>query len=239
MARRASPPSRRTAVLTAVAVLVLAAGILLVRLDRDTQAEPRRPEPGSQKSAPRATAIEGRAGPTSEAAGVPVGFSSDEAGAVAAGVAYATASQRWLYFTDDEIRAAVTEIATPAAAPRLAEDVVADISMAREQLGQSEGRIWWLVRPLGWHVDSFRDGEARVSVWTVTILSAAGVAAPQSEFLTATLDLAWVDGDWRVDGVRDSPGPTPITGPNDQPWDAEPFDRALDGFTRMDGEPVA
>ena len=66
-----------------------------------------------------------------------------------------------------------------------------------------------------------------------------GVAAPQSEYLTATLDLSWVDGDWRGDGVRDTPGPTPITGPHDQPWDAEPFDNALDGFTRMDGESVS
>jgi hypothetical protein len=111
--------------------------------------------------------------------------------------------------------------------------------MAREQLAQSSGPIWWLVRPLAWRVDDFRDTQARVSVWTVTILSAASVAAPQSEFLTVTLDLSWVDGDWRVDGVRDTPGPTPITGPHDQPWDAEPFDQALDGFTRMDGEPVS
>ncbi|MGQ0823768.1 MAG: hypothetical protein ACT4OX_01850 [Actinomycetota bacterium] len=149
---------------------------------------------------------------------------------------YATAPQRWLYFTDDEIRAAIAEIAAPVAVPRLTEDVVGDISMAREQLAQSSGRIWWLVRPLAWRVDSFRDNDARVSVWTVTILSAAGVAAPQSEFMTVTLDLAWVDGDWRVDGVRDTAGPTPMSGPHDQPWDAEPFDRALDGFTRMEGE---
>ncbi|HMQ25916.1 MAG TPA: hypothetical protein PKA98_08005, partial [Acidimicrobiales bacterium] len=113
------------------------------------------------------------------------------------------------------------------------------VSMAREQLAQSSGRIWWLVRPLAWRVDDYRDTNARVSVWTVTILSAAGVAAPQSEFLTVTLDLAWVDGDWRVDAVRDTPGPTPVTGPHDQPWDAEPFDRTLDGFTRMDGEPLS
>jgi hypothetical protein len=170
---------------------------------------------------------------------VPVGFAADEPGAVAAAVAYATASQRWLYFTDDEIEAAIGEIATPVAAPRLTEDVVADISMARDQLAQSQGPIWWLVRPLAWRVEHFRDTEARVSVWTVTILSAAGVAAPQSEFLTVTLDLAWADGDWRVDGARDTPGPTPITGPQDQPWDAEPFDRALEGFTRIDGEQVS
>lgn len=238
MGRPSSPPSRRAAILAAVVLVVLVAGVLFVRLNRGTSGGAEREEMPTAAE-PRPTAPAGVAGPVGEAAGLPVVFARDERGAVAAAVAYATASQRWLYFTDAEIEAAIGEIATPVAAPRLAEDVVADISMARDQLGQSSGRIWWLVRPLAWRVDSFRGIEARVSVWTITILSAAGVAAPQSEYLTVTLDLAWVDGDWRVDGVRDTPGPTPITGPQDQPWDAEPFDRVLDGFTRMDGEAVS
>ncbi len=239
MARQPRLPSRRAAIVAAVAVVVLVAGVFLVRLTGDDPTSSDRHDAPPAEVSPRPTVPAGATGPAGEAAGVPVGFAADEPGAVAAAVAYATASQRWLYFTDAEIEAAIGEIATPVAAPRLAEDVVADISMARDELARSSGRIWWLVRPLAWRVDSFRDTQARVSVWTVTILSAAGVAAPQSEFLTVTLDLAWVDGDWRVDGVRDAPGPTPITGPHDQPWDAEPFDRALDGFTRMDGGPVS
>ena len=237
MSRASNSPSRPWAILAAVAVVALVAGVLLVRLTRDTSHASGRADTAPATS-PRPPAPEGATGPTGAAAGLPVGFAADEPGAVAAAIAYATASQRWLYFNNGEIKTAVAEIATPVAAPRLAEDVVADVSMARDQLARSSGRIWWLVRPLAWRVDSFRDTEARVSVWTVTILSAAGVAAPQSEFLTVTLDLAWVDGDWRVDGVRDTPGPTPITGPKDQPWDAEPFDKALDGFTRMDSEPA-
>jgi hypothetical protein len=235
MAPRPSPPSRRTAIVAAIVMISLVAGVFLVRQTGDSPS-------GSGSDAqtvadePRSAPPADDAGPAGEAAGVPVGFGDDEPGAVAAAVAFATASQRWLYFTDEEIAAAVAEIATPVAAPRLAEDVVADVSMARDQLGQSQGRVWWLVRPLAWRVEDFRYPEARVSVWTVTILSAAGVAAPQSEYVTVSLDLAWVDGDWRVDGVRDTPGPTPITGPQDQPWDAEPFDQALDGFTRIDGE---
>jgi len=239
MARQDTPPSRRTAIIATVVVAALIAGVLLIRLGQDNGSGDDGNDARPAAETPRPTIATGRSGPAGDAAGVPVGFSADEPGAVAAAVAYATASQRWLYFTDEEIEAAVAEIATSVAAPRMAEDVVADVSMAREQLAQSSGPIWWLVRPLAWRVDDYRDTDARVSVWTVTILSAAGVAAPQSEFLTVTLDLSWVDGDWRVDGVRDTPGPTPITGPHDQPWDAEPFDQALDGFTRMDGEPAS
>ncbi|MCB9376389.1 MAG: hypothetical protein H6515_11070 [Microthrixaceae bacterium] len=239
MSGQNTPPSRRTAIIAAVVVVALVAGVLLIRFGQDSDSGSDRNDSRPVVTAPRPTVASGAAGPAGDAAGVPVGFSADEPGAVAAAVAYSTASQRWLYFTDEEIEAAIAEIATPVAAPRLAQDVVADVAMAREQLAQSSGPIWWLVRPLAWRVDDFRDTQARVSVWTVTILSAASVAAPQSEFLTVTLDLSWVDGDWRVDGVRDTPGPTPITGPHDQPWDAEPFDQALDGFTRMDGEPVS
>ena len=234
MSGQNTPPSRRTAIIAATVVVGLVAGVLLIRFGQDSNPGSDRNDSRSAVEAPRPTVASGAAGPAGDAAGVPVGFSADEPGAVAAAVAYCSK-----VITDEEIEAAIAEIATPVAAPRLARDVVADVAMAREQLAQSSGPIWWLVRPLAWRVDDFRDTQARVSVWTVTILSAASVAAPQSEFLTVTLDLSWVDGDWRVDGVRDTPGPTPITGPHDQPWDAEPFDQALDGFTRMDGEPVS
>ena len=232
-------PKRSTVIVASVVTAMIVTGIVFTRfLGSDPTESEETPRPVA--AAPtRPPAPRSEAGPTLERAGIDVGFAADEDGAIAASISYATASQRWLYFSDDEIRAAVDEIATPVAAPRLARDVVADVAMAREQLAQSSGPIWWLVRPLAWRVDDFRDTQARVSVWTVTILSAASVAAPQSEFLTVTLDLSWIDGDWRVDGVRDTPGPTPITGPQDQPWDAEPFDQALDGFTRIDGEPVS
>ena len=233
MTRRSNALSRRTLAFVVVAMLALVAGAFLVRAKRDTSSVADWAEKQPAASSPRSAV------PAGAVAAVPVEYASEERGAVAAAVTYVSASQRWLYFTDDEIQAAVSGIATRAAASRLAEEVVADISMARDQLTKSSGRIWWLVRPLAWRVDDFRDGEARVSVWTVTILSAAGVAAPQSEFVTVTLDLAWIDNDWRVNGVRDTPGPTPITGPHDQPWDAEPFDDALDGFTRVDEDPVS
>ena len=232
-------PKRGTVVLAAIATVMLVAGVTVTRFfggGDDQAGSPTTAESDERTSRPVAPA--GATGPTLERAGLDVGFAADQDGAVAAAVSYATASQRWLYFTDDEIRVAVAEIATPVAAPRMADEVVLDVSAAREELGASPGPIWWLVRPLAWRVEHHDADEARVSVWVVTILSASEVAAPQSEFMTITLDLAWVDGDWRVDGVRDAPGPTPLSGPQDQPWDAVPFDDALDGFTRLDGEAV-
>ncbi|HNA35479.1 MAG: hypothetical protein R2689_05450 [Microthrixaceae bacterium] len=232
-------PKRSTVIVASLATVILVAGVAVTRFSgNDSRSgHPTDPQAAAEPT-PRPPVAEGTPGPTLERAGLDVGFSDDEEGAVAAAVSYSTAAQRWLYFTDDEIRAAVDEIATPVAAPRMADDIVLEVSMARDQLGESSGRVWWLVRPLAWNVETFDGDQARVAVWVVTILSAAEVAAPQSEFLTVTVDLAWLDGDWRVDGVRDHLGPTPMTGPQDQPWDAVPFDETLAGFTRLDGEPV-
>jgi len=229
-----SNPKRLT-LIAVVAVSILAIGGILTAIGRPDPTSS--PSAAETKPAPRPSVPPGSAGPVAEQSGLPVGFAHGEDGAVAAATAYATAPQRWLYFTDDEITAAVLEIATPVAAPRLADEVVADVGIAREQLGDSPGRVWWLVRPMAWRVESFSRDDARIAVWAVTVLSAEDVAAPQSEWITVTIDLAWFDGDWRVDAVRDTPGPTPMSGPNDPPWDAVPFDDALAGFTRLDGEP--
>lgn len=232
------PVSRRRIVTIGVAAVavVLAVGAGLSILGRGAPEDDRSRD---EKSAtPRLQVSDGASGVVGEEAGMTVGFSRDEDGAVSAAVAYATASQRWLYFTSAEIERAVTSIATPAAAPTLAREVVADVDQARERLGTSPGRVWWLVRPLATAVQALDDARARVAVWVVTTLSAVEVAVPQTEWMTVTVDLEWTEGDWRVDAVRATPGPTPSTGPGDRPWDATAFDEALDGFTRLDGEPV-
>jgi len=156
---------------------------------------------------------------------------------VDAAISHVTASQEWLYLSDDELDAAIRSVTTPASADRLAAEAVEEVALARERLAGSSGRVWWLVRPLAWQVVDERDDSARVSVWVVAVLSAVDVAAPQVEFATVTVDLELVDGVWLVDAVLEQPGPTPASGPMDQPWDAAPFDTALDGFTRI-GEDV-
>lgn len=180
------------------------------------------------------SAESGQPGPSKVRAGMPVGFARDEAGARAAAMAYAAASQRWLYFDDAGVEAAVAAISTTSATPSLTRDVLDEVRLARESLASSPGRVWWVVRPLAVSIETFNPDRARVAVWTVTVLSASDVALPQSDWTTVTFDLAWDDRDWRVDAVVDEPGPTPMTGPRDQPWQPEPFDEALDGFERVD-----
>jgi hypothetical protein len=215
-----------------VFVVLIAAAAVLVRLGQPTSR-------GSEgASGPGATTtITGPRSPSGGPGESTVEESRDEAGATAAAVAYAASPQEWLYMTDDEVRAAVVAIATPEAADRLSTEVVEEIAVARAELAGSAGPVWWIVHPLATKVEMFAPAKtsarATVEVWTVSFLSAADVAVPQTEWTTTTFELAWSGGRWRVAAVRESVGPTPAVGPSDQPWEPEPLDDALEGFTRL------
>lgn len=164
------------------------------------------------------------------------GGDPSETGARAAAIAYATASQDWLYLSDEDVERSVTAIATPAAGPQLSQETVTELRAARDALAKSPGRVWWVVRPLASRVERFDRQTARVVVWTVTVLSASDVALPQADWMRVAIDLARVDGEWRVQAIAEVPGPTPMTGTKDRPWQPEPFDTALEGFERVNSE---
>lgn len=150
-----------------------------------------------------------------------------------AAIEYATASQRWLYLTDEQIDDAVRSIAVSSAGDRLSAETVAELSVARDALAQSTGPVWWFVRPLAVRAEVVGDERAEVSVWVVTVLSAADVAVPQADWMTLDLELVR-DGDrWLLESITDTPGPTPVSGVRDDPWQPEPFDDALAGFERI------
>jgi hypothetical protein len=217
-------------VAVAIVLLLAVAGVTLARISQPASD----PDIGEAEQDSSGATVASR--PSSNGDGAPVDAPRDEAGAVAAAIAYTSASQEWLYLSDDEIRRAVSDIATSDAADRLASEVVDEVRTSRDQLAEASGRVWWLVHPLAWRVESFARDEATVAVWTMTLLSASEVAVPQTAWMTVTVDLAWFNGAWRVDAVRDRPGPTPMTGPRDEPWDARPFDEALAEFTRLPWE---
>ena len=153
--------------------------------------------------------------------------------ATEAAVEYATASQEWLYLSDEQIDSAVREIAVPSAADRLSEETVAELGVARDALAHSAGPVWWFVRPLAVRAELVEDERAEVSVWVVTVLSAADVAVPQADWVTLELDLVRAGERWLLESITDRPGPTPVSGVRDDPWQPEPFDAALIGFERI------
>lgn len=154
-------------------------------------------------------------------------------------LALATAPQTWLHLDDTELERRVRLVAAPTSADALVDEVLGEVGAVRDALLSSPGRVWWIVRPLAWRVDSESERRAQVSVWTVSVLSAADVAMPQSEWQTTTFDLILEEDEWKLVDTREIPGPSPQLGGRDSFWEPEPFDDALDGFTRVGEEPAS
>lgn len=205
------------------AASALVAGLLLVRFGSTSDPEP------VTAAASVAASSQPDAAPATEAR-------ASEETAVDAALHLAAAPQQWLYLGDAELEAAVRAVAAPGSAARLVGDVASEVGLVRDALQHSAGRIWWLVRPLAWRIEHFGGDRASVSVWSVSVLSASDVAVPQSDWFTSRYDLQLVDGRWLLTATRDEPGPTPQLGGRDEPWQPEPFDESLTGFTRVGAE---
>jgi hypothetical protein len=219
--------ARTVVIVLGVFVGLVLSGALLVRLGR-SGAPAGRSAPESITGDDDRSEDDRNAHPAAPAAPAP-----DRDRAVDAALGFAAAPQAWLYMTDEELTAAIADIAIPTAADRLSADVVEEVARARAELANSAGPVWWVVHPLAWKVERFEGSEATVAVWAFSLLSAADVAIPQTEWTTTTLELEWFENEWRVAAVTDAVGPTPSVGPTDQPWEPEPLDNALEGFTRL------
>jgi hypothetical protein len=221
----------------AAVVAVMAIGAVLVGVGGRTSATP--PPATSTPSAVQAAVDDDEPpagqGPSDLIAGVGVGFPRDEAGAVAAAVSYARAPQSWLYLSDDDVTAGVAGIVVPEARDELAGDVVQEVRLLRTELEQASGTVWFVVSPLATRVDDYDEdsGRAVVRVWSVRVLSAEGVAVPQSGWQTTTFRLRWHDDDWKIVSTHDADGPVPQVEVGLQPWTADYLGDELDGFVRV------
>ena len=91
-------PKRSTVIVASLATVMLVAGVAVTRFtgNDSPSGHPTDPQVAAAPT-PRPPVAEATPGPTLERAGLDVGFSDDEEGAVAAAVSYSTAAQRWLY----------------------------------------------------------------------------------------------------------------------------------------------
>jgi hypothetical protein len=209
----------------------LLSGALLLGVFAGGVLRPSRPVVAPPRDQPVVTA----AGDSPEGGSAPISRPRTVESAREAALAYASASQQWLYLEEGALEGAIRGITTPAAAERLVRQTVGEVAVARDALVHAAGPVWWFVRPLASRVTVDED-RAEASVWLVTVLSAADVALPQADWLTLDLELVWRSGGWLLDSIEDRPGPTPMSGVRDEPWRPEPFDEALHGFERVGSE---
>ncbi|MFJ5277327.1 hypothetical protein [Streptomyces parvulus] len=71
--------------------------------------------------------------------------------------------------------------------------------------------------PIGTKATQYTDAAATVDVWCTGVFGTAGEKTTDpvsSDWFTMTLQLRWVEGDWKVDSFSQKDGPAPVPGDN-------------------------
>ncbi|MER6284847.1 hypothetical protein [Streptomyces sviceus] len=90
--------------------------------------------------------------------------------------------------------------------------------------------------PIGTKVTSASDTSAAVEVWCTGLYGTAGADSTDpvtSDWFTMTLQMRWVDSDWKVDSFSQKDGPAPVPG-DDKASTADDMAKAVEeygGFT--------
>lgn len=161
---------------------------------------------------PSASAEVAGRGPTSTRFGVPVGWSHDEAGALAAAVSAVRLTgeiARAGFITRTDM---IETLASGRYGPTLAAESAAQLGEMSGELGAAgvaAQSVTFSELPLTASVVHADLASAEVEVWTVCVITVADVAAPRQVWRTVTVELVWEDADWRVDGWSTVSGPTP------------------------------
>jgi hypothetical protein len=152
-------------------------------------------------------------GPTSERAGVSVGYAHTRDGAILASARYQQAFTDTAILRPGELRRRIEVVATPEFAPvMLAANTPGTSRLARGAFGAGVRRqvksIYFGV-PVAYRVLAYSARRALIRTWGFTVLGNASPVEPSAYFGTSRMELVWMDGDWKVADTRASFGPTP------------------------------
>jgi hypothetical protein len=208
------PRPWRTTALVAAVVTVIA----LVAWPR---LRPQPPAPAAPPQPPVAAVVADSDGITpgsaGRTAGVAVGWSHSQQGAVGAAAAYALVLSADWFLSDQQRRhQALAAMAAPEALKGLqaAQDEVAGgVAHGPFGVGRARRGVRSVLRSslLGYQVARYDPSHAQVAMWAVVIYGNDGGLAPQALYATSTLRLRWV-GDWKLVEAATVPGPVPIQG---------------------------
>jgi hypothetical protein len=158
-------------------------------------------------------------GPRRVEHGVPVGYQHSEQGAVAAAANYAKVLSSTLILDQASRRQAIDTIAAPEARGRLQRAFDQDVALLAKGLGVTAGSadagtVLLRAVPVGWRVEKYSRDRATVAIWITSVGGSLGDpprGMPVREVWgTTTVELRWVDGDWKQLDTSTADGPVPI-----------------------------
>jgi hypothetical protein len=179
------------------------------------------PDAADPAPAPPAPADPGP-GPYQVVDDIPVGFARTQAGAVAAATEYVSTIGDKRAFNREWRERAYRTISDPAVADELLASVEQSYERVDGELGLGDaaaydGSVLAVTVPVGYRVDAFDQDRATVTVWAAGWLTRLTGRQLPLRAQTSTMELVWLDGDWKL---------TEVTGiePLDPPGIAAPVD---------------
>jgi hypothetical protein len=194
------------------------AGAPAVRTSTETSA--------AGQAAPAGAAGQATQGPASQAAppmpgvgpartvdDVPVGYTRTRAGAVAAATNYTAVLSSPLVFDDARRKRAIAMLAAPEAEAALAQAAERSTALLASALrlpkdGGKEAMLRAI--PVAYRVDRYDNNVATVSIWQTSLGGSTTGAPIQQSWGITTVDLRWVEGDWKQTRAVTTLGPVPL-----------------------------
>lgn len=150
-------------------------------------------------------------------------------------LAYAELTSRAPYLEKAAFEAELSGLVAPDAGDEV-DRITAGVDRLRKSVAPAvaEGdTVWWTVKPLAVRVSDEGTDRASVSVWSVSVKSAAGVWDPVTAFMLMRVELERTGEGWKVFSsateVRDAPAPL-LAVDHVPPVDAAAFAESLSGF---------
>jgi hypothetical protein len=153
-------------------------------------------------------------GPTGSQHGIPVGWRHDRDGAEAAAAAFVRSTGPIVKAGPLERRDMIVAIATDDYGPTLLRDVehtVDRLALPLENHGLVTSDLLWSELALTTSSEVYSADVVDVSVWSVVLIGVDGGDVARQLWRTSTIQLRWVDGDWKVADWTTSEGPTPAS----------------------------
>jgi hypothetical protein len=163
-------------------------------------------------------------GPSRTVAGVGVGYARTRAGAVAAVIADGTLLSDPRVLLNQRRR---TQVLGLIATGRYAATFSGPAAAALNATARSRPTVFFAA-PIAYRLTSYSPSVATVTGWGVSVAGSSS-AAPSSTWGTSVTTVRWVAGDWKVDAVRSSAGPTPALASGQHPSSTGVFVAALRG----------
>ncbi|MFF7233698.1 hypothetical protein [Streptomyces sioyaensis] len=232
--------SRNLITIVGVIVLLLAAIAFANRGGSGNSESPSNDSP-KDTGAAQPTAPTGTKPVTGKNGGIATGFPKTEQGAESAGANYVVALSSGGMYKSAQRDAIVDGVYTASAAAARKESLrkvytdpkfLGRIGLKPD--GNAPEGMTFVSRanPAGTKIEKFEGTTATVTVWYSTLFGLAGQGSqnPVAEsWYTSTMQLQWVNGDWKVAGFTQKAGPAPI-GSDQTAATAKDMSKAVQGF---------